>query len=177
MNIHTMSDSMKMVLAISCLVFLIVWIAVVGWQVGYFRRLSMNLTIRKWGVHLSAPDKPQPTNTGFERRSLIEKSRPLLGFGLLLVFLWVVAVVTSVALAILFHSPYIAIAGAIIALIAISIAQKRFHVRYLTKLVLTTRCPQCGSVPLDFVARSHDGRYLLICKQCHIEWDIGSANQ
>jgi hypothetical protein len=35
MNIHTISDSMKMVLVISCLVFLMVWIAVMGWQVGY----------------------------------------------------------------------------------------------------------------------------------------------
>jgi len=154
-----------------------VWVAVMGWQVGYFKRLSKNLTISKWRVHLSAPEKPQPTNKGFERRSLVEKSRPLLALGLLLAFFWAVAAVVSFVLAVLFHSPFIPVVGIIIAFIAISIAQKRFHMRYLTKLVLTTRCPQCEGAPLDFVARSHDGRYLLICKQCHIEWDIGSANQ
>jgi hypothetical protein len=177
MNIHTMPESMKIVLTISCLVFLIVWIAVMGWKVGYFRRLSMNLTIKKWRVHLSAPEKPQPTNKGFERRLLIEKSRPLLGFDLLLTFLWVVAAAISFALAVFFHSPYIAIAGAIIALLALPLAQNRFRVKYLTRLLLETHCPQCGMIPLDFVPRSHDQRYLLICKKCHIEWDIGSANQ
>lgn len=47
MNIHTMPDSLKMVLSIFCLVFLTAWIAGVGWQVGYFKRLGLNLTISR----------------------------------------------------------------------------------------------------------------------------------
>lgn len=168
---------MKLLPVIATLLFLVVLILGMGWQFGYFKSLGQKLTIRKWRVNLSATvEKPQLTNKAFERRSLIQQSRPYLAFGLLLGFLWVLAAIGLFVLSSLFHAPIIVIVGMIVAFLALIIANTRFRSRYLTKLVLSTHCPQCGNFPMDFVGRSEDERILLICKQCHTEWDIGSAD-
>ena len=156
--------------------FLAVWIMGIAWQVGYLKPLGKNLSIRGWRIHLSDPREQVSTTPRFERRSLLPKSRPLVGLSLLLGFVWVLVAVALIALSIQLRSTWLLVVGLIIDFIVLICAHIRLRVRYLTRLVFTTPCPSCGNFPMQFLAQSKDDRRLLVCSRCQTEWDIGPAN-
>jgi hypothetical protein len=170
---------MKPLLVIPILLFLVVWILGIGWQVGYFSFLSRKIGFTRRGIHLSPLDEKAGRETGvnpehFERRSMIQKSRGLLARGLLFGFIGVLALVILFILGTHFGVIY-PIVGTIILGPALIFAHMRSNVRYLFNVLCTTPCPRCGKFPMDYSARNKDERRLLICTQCRIEWDLGPA--
>lgn len=62
-------------------------------------------------------------------------------------------------------------------LLTIAILQTRFSTRHYLWTLLTTECPQCGSVPMIYKSSTdnNDRRGFLICGKCQIEWDLGRS--
>jgi hypothetical protein len=180
---------MTPVVAICMLLFLVVWILGVGWQVGYFPFLNRRLGFTRGRLHLSAPDEREGTGTGvearafepgkeapehFERRSMIEKSRRLLLHGLVLGFAGLLAMAILFIATTHFRKGYILL-GMLFVMPALIWTHMRWNVRHLWKIILTTPCPRCGKLPMNYSSRSKDERRLLICTQCRTEWDLGPA--
>lgn len=178
-------------LLIICIAFLGVWVMLVMWQVGYFKFLGRTLKVSGWRIRLSDGRESRETNqtqlsgsaTGtqqqadelFERRSLLEKSRPLVRISLLFALCGVLILIALFALSVQLRSTLLLVVGVIIEFLLLIFTQARVSNRCLMKLVSTTHCPQCGNVPMRYIAESRDERRLLICTQCHIEWDLGPS--
>jgi hypothetical protein len=156
------------------LFFVAVLIFGIAAQVGYFKVLNTKIFGRKRERMMGPESRGQQTNERFERRSLVEKSRPLLLHGLLYGLIGILAMVVLFFLATRFGVVYLVV-GFVVTLSAIIFLHTRSNTRYLVKLVETTPCPQCGKFPLQYTGRSADNRRLLICNQCRTEWDLGPA--
>jgi hypothetical protein len=158
-------------LAIICSFFIAVGMLVLAWEVGYFPFLGRKIGFDRRG------DKPPASNAsdGFERRSMVEKSRKILVQGLLFGAAAIGAALILVAVAKRLGIAYL-IVGLIILAIVLIEAHTRARVKYIIEVVRTTPCPKCGKLPMDFKSRSKDERRLLICTTCRIEWDLGPAD-
>jgi hypothetical protein len=158
------------------LFFVVVWIMGIAWQVGYLKPLGRNLSIRGWRIHLLDPEPPASAIPQFERRSLLAKSRPLLGIALLVGLVWVLVAVALLVLSIQLRSTALLVVGMIINFAVLIFAHTRLRIRYLMRVICTTPCPKCGNLPMNHLAPSKDDRRLLVCVRCQTEWDIGPAN-
>jgi hypothetical protein len=108
-----------------------------------------------------------------EHRSLKKIRRPLNIFNLKMIIGWliIVAIAPVIARWMGVWASALLVLSAFIALICMHI---RFHSRFLIWMVLTTRCPQCGTNPMNYkVSPNCDNHGLLICEKCQIEWDLG----
>lgn len=152
---------------IFCLVVLVLVILGIASQVGYFKALNRNV----FGGNNEVT--PQPSE-GFERRSLIQKSRRMLWHGLLYGLVGLLSLIGWFILSIHCGVIYLVI-GFLVTVSALIIFQARSYTRCLANLIQTTPCPRCGKFPMNYLARSADGRRLLVCTQCRTEWDLGPA--
>lgn len=186
--------NMNILLIIVIAFFLIVWVMLVASQVGYFKPLGKKLVISGWRIHVTGAEKEvrtppqvslgdspndtcQPAEEAFARRSLVEKSRPLVVIALLFGLCGALVAVALFVLAARFHlSTLFLVVGLIIEFLLLIFTQAGVTGRYLMKIVSTTCCPCCGQLPMRYVEASKDERRLLVCAQCHIEWDLGPAD-
>jgi hypothetical protein len=156
------------------LFFLIVLICGIAAQVGYFKILNVKIFGREKEGVAQPVSRDQKTGEHFERRSLVEKSRPLLLHGLLYGLVGVFAMVVLFILATHFGVIYLVV-GFIATLSIIIFLHARSNTQYLIKLVQATPCPRCGTLPMGYIGCSTDRRRLLVCRQCRTEWDLGPA--
>ena len=175
---------------ICCLItFISVWVLIFLWEGGLLRSLSMKLKIDKRGIYLIPPtveENQMPVDckdamitgcrpsTSFARRSLTTLGRPLRSRAILLATLWVTLMTCYLVFAKhLGSNTYFLILATSASLIFAHIRSCR---RYLSKLILSTACSNCGLCPMKYVARSDDEHHLLVCDRCRIEWDLGPSN-
>lgn len=179
---------MKLLLFTSAAALVVVWVIGIAWQVGYFKCLSTSLSKGRIGENPQDKESrvvpPQgvlasgrgPESVGvFERRSLTYKARGILRRGLLFGLGAVLAIASLILIA--RQLPLICfIAGLVIVFTTVIFMYMRSTRKFLFTLISTTACSKCGKVPMDYRSRSGDGRRLLVCAHCRIEWDLGPTD-
>ncbi|MFZ2653785.1 MAG: hypothetical protein WAX69_02610 [Victivallales bacterium] len=164
---------MKLIKIISVLFFVVVWIILIGREVGFFSFLNRKIGFARRGINLTV-GHCDAAQEGFERRLMTQKMRLFVVQGFLYFFAALFAAFILYILVAPFGAIYFGV-GLIILFLVLIFTHTNANARYLMKLSLTTPCPRCGKIPMDYVARSKDERRLLVCNQCRTEWDLGSS--